>query len=109
MLAETPASAGHLLWLLRTGRARTRAALQRLTGLSRSTVVQRLDLLRAAGYLALSGMDEATRRRPPELLHLNMQHGVVLVADVRADHGRAAVVDVGGRVLAEDAATVRID
>jgi predicted NBD/HSP70 family sugar kinase len=109
MLAETPASAGHLLWLLRTGRARTRADLQRLTGLSRSTVVQRLDLLRAAGYLALSGMDEATRGRPPELLHLNMQHGVVLVADLRADHGRAAVVDVGGRVLAEDAATVRID
>ena len=42
-------SAGHLLWLVRTGRARTRGELQSYTGLSRSTITQRIDALRATG------------------------------------------------------------
>ena len=49
-------SAGHLLWLVRTGLARTRSELQSYTGLSRSTITQRLDVLRAGGYLRAGGV-----------------------------------------------------
>lgn len=45
------ASAGELLELVRSGRATTRGALQRATGLSRATVGQRLDRLFRAGWL----------------------------------------------------------
>ncbi|GAA0804626.1 ROK family protein [Spirilliplanes yamanashiensis] len=101
-------SAGHLLWLVRTGRARTRGELQLYTGLSRSTITQRIDLLRAAGYLRASGVDESTGGRPAELLEVDNGHGTVLVADLGGNHARAAVVDLGGRALAEEHEPIKI-
>lgn len=101
-------SAGHLLWLVRTGRARTRAELQTYTGLSRSTVTQRIDALRAAGYLRASGVEESTGGRPAELLELDTNHGVILVADLGANHARAAVVALNGQVLAEEHEPMKI-
>src|SRR5690348_14147745 len=95
-------SAGHLLWLVRTGRARTRGELQCYTGLSRSTVTQRLDVLRATGYLRASGVEGSTGGRPAELLEVDTAHGVVLVADLGGNHARAAVVGLGGQPLAEE-------
>jgi predicted NBD/HSP70 family sugar kinase len=106
-------SAGHLLWLVRTGRARTRGELQAYTGLSRSTITQRIDLLRATGYLVASGVDESTGGRPAELLEFNHAHGVVLVADLGGNHARAAVVGLGGlsadgQPLAEEHEPIKI-
>ncbi|MBQ0906915.1 ROK family transcriptional regulator [Micromonospora sp. U21] len=101
-------SAGHLLWLVRTGRARTRAELQTYTGLSRSTVTQRIDALRAAGYLRASGVEGSTGGRPAELLELDTGHGVVMVADLGANHARAAIVDLSGQLLAEEHELIKI-
>jgi predicted NBD/HSP70 family sugar kinase len=101
-------SAGHLLWLVRTGRARTRGELQSYTGLSRSTITQRLDVLRAAGYLRACGVEGSTGGRPAELLEVDTAHGVVLVADLGGNHARAAVVDLGGQVLAEEHEPMKI-
>ena len=101
-------SAGHLLWLVRTGRARTRGELQSYTGLSRSTVTQRLDVLRTAGYLRACGVEESTGGRPAELLEVDTAHGVVLVADLGGNHARAAVVDLGGQPLAEEHEPIKI-
>ena len=101
-------SAGHLLWLVRTGRARTRGELQSYTGLSRSTITQRLDVLRAAGYLRASGVEGSTGGRPAELLEVDTAHGVVLVADLGGNHARAAVVDLAGQPLAEEHVPVKI-
>jgi len=101
-------SAGHLLWLVRTGRARTRGELQNFTGLSRSTITQRLDLLRVAGYLRACGVEESTGGRPAELLEVDTAHGVVLVADLGGNHARAAVVDLAGRLLAEEHVPIKI-
>lgn len=101
-------SAGHLLWLVRTGRARTRGELQSYTGLSRSTITQRLDALRAAGYLRAGGVEESTGGRPAELLELDTAHGVVLVADLGGNHARAAVVGLDGAVLAEEHVPMKI-
>ena len=101
-------SAGHLLCLVRTGRARTRAELQSYTGLSRSTITQRLDVLRATGYLRASGVEGSTGGRPAELLEVDIGHGVVLVADLGGNHARAAVVDLAGRPLAEEHEPIKI-
>ena len=101
-------SAGHLLWLVRTGRARTRGELQSYTGLSRSTITQRIDVLRVAGYLRASGVEGSTGGRPAELLEVDTGHGVVLVADLGGNHARAAVVDLDGRSLAEEYEPMRI-
>ena len=101
-------SAGHLLWLVRTGRARTRGELQSYTGLSRSTTTQRIEVLRAAGYLRAGGVEGSTGGRPAELLEFDTGHGVVLVADLGGNHARAAVVDLGGQPLAEEHEPIKI-
>jgi predicted NBD/HSP70 family sugar kinase/biotin operon repressor len=111
--AGNQSSAGHLLWLVRTGRARTRAELQAYTGLSRSTITQRIDALRAAGYLVASGVEGSTGGRPAELLEFNTTHGVILIADLGGNHARAAIVGVGGlpadgQPLAEEHEQIKI-
>src|SRR5437667_8451720 len=101
-------SAGHLLWLIRTGRARTRGELLRHTGMSRSALGQRLDVLFRAGYLATGGVDESTGGRPPTVLEFNHRHGLVLAADLGATHARAALMDLAGQPLAEQAHELRV-
>ncbi|MDT0270811.1 ROK family transcriptional regulator [Streptomyces sp. DSM 44915] len=97
-------SAGHLLRLIRTGRASTRGELQRVTGLSRSTVGGRLDQLFRAGWVKESAGDPVeapTGGRPAVRLRFDTSHAVVLCADLETRHARAAVLDLGGTVLAE--------
>ncbi|GAB2791940.1 ROK family protein [Amycolatopsis magusensis] len=101
-------SAGHLLWLVRTGRATTRAELQEHTGLARSTVGHRLDALRAAGFLRSGGVGGSTGGRPPVKLEFNDRHGVVLTADLGATHARLGVFDLAGTSLAESLTPLRI-
>ncbi|OLZ57463.1 sugar kinase [Amycolatopsis coloradensis] len=101
-------SAGHLLWLVRTGRATTRAELQRRTGLARSTVGQRLDALRDAGLLHANGVTTSTGGRPPSRLEFNHRHGVVLAADLGATHARLAVFDLAGALLADSVMPLHI-
>ncbi|MBB4935203.1 putative NBD/HSP70 family sugar kinase [Lipingzhangella halophila] len=107
-MAEAPASAGHMLELIRSGKARTRRDLQSLTGLSRSTVLQRLDLLTGAGWVREHGVASSTGGRPPTRLEFNEEHAVVLAADLDTTHARAAVLDLAGRTLAEHTAPLRV-
>ncbi|HCA84025.1 MAG TPA: sugar kinase [Streptomyces sp.] len=104
------ASAGHLLRLIRDGRATTRGELQRATGLSRSTVGHRLDQLFRAGWIRESAVpgDSPTGGRPSARLEFDRTHAVVLAADLETRHGRAAVVDLTGKVLAEHTGPVLI-
>ncbi|SCK39936.1 ROK family transcriptional regulator [Streptomyces sp. WMMB 322] len=98
------ASAGHLLQLIREGRATTRGALQRATGLSRSTVGHRLDQLFAAGWLRegeATPVEGAGGGRPSTRLEFDAEHAVVLAADLGTHRTSAAVVDLAGTVLAE--------
>ncbi|MGN5632319.1 ROK family protein [Streptomyces sp. AC154] len=94
------ASAGHLLRLIRSGAATTRGELQQATGLSRSTVGNRLDQLFGAGWLR-GATGTSTGGRPSARLEFDPTHAVVLVADLETRHGRAAVLDLSGTVLAE--------
>jgi predicted NBD/HSP70 family sugar kinase len=104
MTSGNQSSAGHLLRLVRDGRATTRGALQRATGLSRSTVGHRLDQLFAAGWLREGETTAAAGTaggRPSTRLEFDAGHAVVLAADLGTRHARAAIVDLAGTVLAE--------
>lgn len=106
--AGSPLAAGYLLELIRSSRARTRREMQELTGLSRSTIASRIDQLVAAGYVRESGVEHGPRGRPSTMLAFDESHGVVLSADLGATHARAAICDLGGRVLAEHARNLQI-
>ncbi|MFF2373498.1 ROK family transcriptional regulator [Streptomyces xiamenensis] len=106
------ASAGHLLRLIRRGQAGTRGELQRVTGLSRSTVSARLDQLFRAGWVREHAGDpvaDPTGGRPAVRLEFDGSHAVVLVADLETRNARVAVLDLGGEVLAEHAGRLLID
>ncbi|WP_192582290.1 ROK family protein [Streptomyces triticiradicis] len=106
------ASAGELLELVRSGRATTRGALQRATGLSRATVGQRLDRLFRAGWLregAGGPVDSPLGGRPSITLEFDDEHAVVLAADLDTRHARAAVLTLTGEILAEHAGPLVVD
>lgn len=102
-------SPGGVLRLIRDGRAVTRTEVMGVTGLSRSTVMQRLGVLLSAGLLLEepeAGRSSGGRR--PAALSFNQRMGVVLAADLGARHGRLAVCDLAGATLAELAEPIRI-
>ncbi|WP_408898294.1 ROK family protein [Nocardioides sp. R1-1] len=86
--------------LLRDGRPRTRAELAATTGLARSTISARLDVLLRLGLVVPVG-GVSTGGRPPALLAFNPGARVVVGVDLGASHARAAVADLDGRILAE--------
>ncbi len=94
-------SAGALLQLFRSSRARTRNEVQTLTGLARSTVTYKIDSLLDAGYLIADGSIVDGRGRPSMRLRLNDHNALVLAADLGATHGRLAVATAAGEVRAE--------
>ena len=103
------ASPGGVLRLIREGHAVTRTDVMDVTGLSRSTVMQRLGVLLSAGLLVEApeaGRSSGGRR--PAALSFNERVGVVLAADLGAGHGRLAVCDLAGESLAEREAPIRI-
>lgn len=97
--------AGAILDLVRTEQATTRAELVDRTGLSRSTVSQRLDQL-LAFRLVTNAEGASTGGRRPSLFAFNPRSGVVLAAGLGATHARLAVSDLAGALLAERAADV---
>jgi predicted NBD/HSP70 family sugar kinase len=103
-----PAGAGAVLRLIRDGEAVTRADLARRTGLSRSTVAQRVDALLAHELVYAAGGSESTGGRPPTVLAFNHEAGVVLATDLGATHSRLAVSDLAGVPLAEVAQDIDI-
>ncbi|MFB9908818.1 ROK family protein [Allokutzneria oryzae] len=102
------AGAGVLLQLMRDGRPRTRAELTQLTGLARSTVGARVDLLLHNGLLAPAGEAVSTGGRPPATFAFNPSAGVVLAADLGATHATVAVTDLAATVLAERVESMEI-
>lgn len=100
--ARMGVSAGEILGLFRDSTdGLTKAEVMRRTGLSRTTVNQRLDGLLAAGLLIPAPEDARTRGRPAGQFIVNRGRGVLLVADIGATGLRAALCDLGGEVCAE--------
>ena len=97
-----------MLELIRTGACTTRSDLARHTGLSRSTVSQRVDALVGLGLVLEQGEAKSTGGRPPGRVAFNAGAGVVLAADLGATQARLAVSDRAGSVLIEQAADLDI-
>jgi predicted NBD/HSP70 family sugar kinase len=87
--------------LLRDGRPRTRAELAQSTGMARSTVAAKVDVLMRLGLVAPYGDGISTGGRPPSLFALNPGARVVVGVDIGATHATAVLADLSGSVLAE--------
>ncbi len=94
--------------LLRDGEPRTRAQLVDLSGLARSTISSRIDVLMRLGLVAPYGGGVSTGGRPPALLALNPGARVVAGVDLGASHARACLADLSGTILAEHRADLDI-
>lgn len=79
----------------------TKSDVVRLSGLSRTTVNQRLEPLLAAGLLMPAAEEARTGGRPADRFVVNESRGVVLVADMGASGLRAALCDMAATVRAE--------
>lgn len=101
------ASPGHLLELIRTRPGWTRQQLLAATGMSRTTLFERLEQLFRAGLVYESGATGAAVGRPAQLLRFDDRHRVALILDLGQTHGRIAVSDMSGRTLRM--ATLRLD
>ncbi|WP_078594164.1 ROK family protein [Streptomyces sp. NRRL S-920] len=104
--------AGELLELVRSGRATTRGALQEATGLSRATVGQRLGRLFRAGWVregAGGPVESPLGGRPAIRLEFDETHAVVLAAALETRHARAALLTLGGGILAERSGPLAVE
>ena len=79
----------------------TKTELAQLSGLSRTSVNQRLEPLVATGLLAPLPPEASTGGRPAGRYVLGPRSGDVLVADVGASGVRAALCDATGRIVAD--------
>lgn len=102
-------TAGQILQLIRDRTCRTRKELIEFTGLSRSTVTDRVDRLIEAGYIHESGVGVSGGGRPPSVLDVDATSRLALVADLGASHARVALTDLAARPLAEEHVEMRID
>lgn len=94
--------------LLRDGGPQTRAQLAESSGLARSTIAARIDVLLRLGLVAPYGDAVSTGGRPPSLLALNPSARVVAGVDLGATHARAVLADLAGTILAEARADLDI-
>lgn len=117
------ASPGHLLELIRGQPGWTRQQLLAATGMSRTTLFERLDQLFRAGLIYESGSTSARTTggrgvetaaaggsglgRPARLLRFDDRNRVALTLDLGQTHGRIAIADTSGRTLRM--ATLRLD
>lgn len=93
--------AGEILTLFRGATALTRNDVVHLTGLSRSTVAQRIDLLQRAGYLRQDIDEASTGGRPAVRYAFNPDAGHILVAALGASHFSAVLATFGAEPEAE--------
>lgn len=102
------AGPGGILALIRSGEAVTRAQIMGVTGLSRSTVAQRLDALLAHGYIAPVATENSTGGRPPGAFQIKADAGVMLLAAIGAGAMQLAVCDMGRTILARQSHKVAV-
>ncbi|TCP53606.1 putative NBD/HSP70 family sugar kinase [Tamaricihabitans halophyticus] len=94
-----PTSPGHILAVLRADGPLTRQELQARVGLSRATMVDRLDTLDRLGWLRRTGHQESSGGRRAELLGVDDTGRTALVIDLGQSHATLAVVDLCGTVF----------
>ncbi|SDH61680.1 Sugar kinase of the NBD/HSP70 family, may contain an N-terminal HTH domain [Leifsonia sp. 98AMF] len=101
--STTPAlgTPGNLLQLVRSGHARSRSDLARITGLAPSTVGLRVNDLLRLGVLTETGTG-AHGGRKARHLKVDGRSGIVAAVDIGASHVRVAIADLAGNVLSDE-------
>lgn len=98
-----------LLRWVATGAAVSRADLSRLSGLSPSTVSQRVEALINQGLLEETGAGRSRGGRRPRQLAVPTSGAVVGAIDLGAHHARVGTLDLSGRVVQGRTLPVRIE
>ena len=98
--------AGLMLELIRNRSAASRGALEQLTGMRRSTVAHRVELLEACGLVVQTPGTVSTGGRPPRSLRFNPGAGVVLAAGLGDRRLRTVATDLACTPLGEIAEPV---
>lgn len=93
--------AGALFQILRDGVPRTRSELATMTGLGRSAVAQRVDLLVEHHLIGAAGEAVSTGGRPPAQLAFNPGARLALAFDIGATDMTVALTDLAAEVLAD--------
>ncbi|MEV0849347.1 ROK family transcriptional regulator [Streptomyces sp. NPDC049954] len=96
---EEPGSRRHILRLVSSGLATSRADLVRELGLAASTVSARVQELVAAGLLTESGEGASRGGRRPRLLRARALDDVALAVDLGSHHARLGAVGPDGAVV----------
>jgi hypothetical protein len=107
-MVEASAGAGAVLRLIRDGRASTRSQLAALTGLSRSTLAERVHVLLDLGLVNETD-GASTGGRPPATLEFNPTAGTVLAACRYPESCRAAVCTLDAEPLFEHEFAITAD
>lgn len=102
--------ASTLAKLVASGAATSKAEMGRVTGLSRTTVDTAVRALLELGALRIGGLKPTPGRgRPAEILELDPEFGLVLVADCGATHASLGIYDLGQRLVQQAEIDLRID
>lgn len=97
---------GVVLDVIRRRGGLTRAQLMNATRLSRGTVGARIEQLEAHHLVRCEGTLEAARGRPAGFLTFNPEAGIVLAADLGAEHAEFGITDLNGKLVAQGASQI---
>jgi predicted NBD/HSP70 family sugar kinase len=86
---------------IRTRQPISRADLARVSGLQRSTVSLIVEELLAERWIVEGSLGRLPRGRRPTFLNVNSQRGV-LALDIHPSQTSLAVMDLGGKIIAQD-------
>ncbi|MGZ2223624.1 ROK family protein [Glutamicibacter nicotianae] len=99
--ARGASGAGDVLQLFMDGAAHSRTDLAALTGMARSTLQERLDVLISLGLIGTITDGPSTGGRPPQRLALLPDARLVLAIDLGASHLRVALTDLSPTLVAQ--------
>jgi glucokinase len=92
---------GHLLQLVRRRQANTISELAAAMGVSRSTVIQRIEFLIDHGLIESQAAASGSRGRPAAVTRFNAGSAIVLAAQIGITGCRLATTDLSGEILSE--------
>ncbi len=107
--ALTKIGAGELLRYLHSGTSHTKADIINSTGLARSTVTTRIDLLLSTNLIRETRGGESTGGRPPVRYTFNESAGVIIGVELGATHGLVALTDLRNNVLATESSLIPVE
>lgn len=99
----------HVVNLVRTGKASTKAEIGRLTGLGHSAVTQRIERLAGLGFIAERDHGASSGGRRSAALRFRVEQGHIIVCALGTLRITAGIMRLDGQVLAHSSKAWNID